>query len=245
MRRLVYTSVVLISMSAVINVPAPAEAQTRTWSVSFDAGVNVPVSGDVIGSASGNAGGVPLEITARTYGDVYGASPDWSVGVGYRVRERGEIRVQTAYVADSAEPIGVGTVATIPVFQQFGDYEAFSLDVGYRQYLGSGRARPFVGAAAGFMRLGAISAQASVPALDLTLEEVEYLTESTVATVRAGGGLQVELTPRWAVHAIAEMRWHGDATDADRLADVGGIESVNDESRRWSLPITGGVTFRF
>jgi hypothetical protein len=36
----------------------------------------------------------------------------------------------------------------------------------------------------------------------------------------------------------------GDAEDLDGLAGTG-LESISDESRRWSMPITGGITFRF
>jgi hypothetical protein len=36
----------------------------------------------------------------------------------------------------------------------------------------------------------------------------------------------------------------GDANDLDGLAGTG-LESINDESRRWSMPITGGITVRF
>ena len=41
-----------------------------------------------------------------------------------------------------------------------------------------------------------------------------------------------------------EFKWQGDAEDNDGLAGTG-LESINDESRRWSLPVTGGITFRF
>ena len=38
--------------------------------------------------------------------------------------------------------------------------------------------------------------------------------------------------------------WQGDANDLDGLAGTG-LESINDESRRWSIPIIGGITVRF
>jgi len=40
------------------------------------------------------------------------------------------------------------------------------------------------------------------------------------------------------------FKWQGDATDLDGLAGTG-LESINDESLRWSMPITGGITVRF
>jgi hypothetical protein len=49
---------------------------------------------------------------------------------------------------------------------------------------------------------------------------------------------------RIAVQGGIEFKWQGDATDLDGLAGAG-LESINDEIRRWSMPITGGVTVRF
>ena len=42
----------------------------------------------------------------------------------------------------------------------------------------------------------------------------------------------------------APIKWQGDADDLDGLAGTG-LESINDESRRWSMPIADGITVRF
>jgi hypothetical protein len=47
----------------------------------------------------------------------------------------------------------------------------------------------------------------------------------------------------WAADGV-EFKWQGDANDLDGLAGTG-LESINDENRRWSMPITGGITVRF
>jgi len=59
-----------------------------------------------------------------------------------------------------------------------------------------------------------------------------------------GGGVQINLSERFAVQGGVEFKWQGDATDLDGLAGTG-LELINDESRRWSMPITGGITVRF
>jgi hypothetical protein len=41
-----------------------------------------------------------------------------------------------------------------------------------------------------------------------------------------------------------DFRWYGDLTPVDGLAGTG-LESINDESRRWSMPLTVGAVFRF
>jgi hypothetical protein len=59
-----------------------------------------------------------------------------------------------------------------------------------------------------------------------------------------GGGLQINLSERFAVYGSVEFEWQGDAEDLDGLAGTG-LESINDESGRWFVPITGGITVRF
>jgi hypothetical protein len=59
-----------------------------------------------------------------------------------------------------------------------------------------------------------------------------------------GGGVQIDLSNRLALQGGVDLKWHGDAGDRDGLAGTG-LEPINDKSRRWSMPITGGVTVRF
>jgi hypothetical protein len=220
-----------------------AAAQTR-FSVSFDLGAQVPVSGDVHGGGSGRVLGLATQVEPRSYGDVYGSGFYWAAGFGYQLGERGEFRVQGSYTNNPAERLQVGNVAGLPLFGLFDDYSAFGMDFGYRQYFGGGTARPYVGGSVGFVRLAEIQSEFSVPAANVVLSDVNFYDESTVASFGAGGGVQVALSSRFAVQGGIEFKWHGDASDLDGLAGTG-LEPINDESRRWSMPVTGGVTVRF
>jgi opacity protein-like surface antigen len=221
-----------------------ASAQTNPWSASFDLGVQTPMDGDVHGGGSGTVLGLPTQVTSKSYGDVYGAGFYWAGGLGYGVGERGEIRVQGSYTSNPAESLQVGTVAGLPLLALFEDYQAFGMDFGYRQYLGARRARPFLGAGVGFVRLQTVTSEFSVPAAGVVLSDVDFFESSVVPAFGVGGGLQVDLSDRVAVQGGLDFRWHGDAKDRDGLAGTG-LEPINDESRRWSMPITAGVTVRF
>jgi hypothetical protein len=118
------------------------------------------------------------------------------------------------------------------------------MDVGYRRYLGSSRARPFINANAGFARLETVRSEFSVPAAGVVLSDVDFLVSSVVPAFGVGGGVQLNLSERLALQGGIDFKWHGDATDRDGLAGTG-LEPINDESRRWSMPLTGGVTLRF
>jgi len=222
----------------------PASAQTSSWSVSFDIGGQVPAGGDVHGGGAGTVLGLPTQVAAKSYRDVYGSGPYWAAGFGYRIAERGEIRVQGSYTDTTAQRLQVGTVAGLPLLGLFDDYEAFGMDVGYRHYLSGGWARPFVGAKAGFARLETVRSEFSVPAAAVVLPDVDFLESSLVPALGFEGGVQLNVSDRLAVQGGIDFRWHGDAKDRDGLAGTG-LERINDQSRRWSMPVTGGVTVRF
>jgi hypothetical protein len=226
------------------SVPADAQTAVRRWSVSFDLGGQVAIAGDLHGGASGSVLGLPTQVSSRTYDEVYGAPFAWAAGLGYQVSDRGEIRVRGSYTSTPAERLQVGTVAGLPLLALFDDYEAFGMDVGYRQYLTDGRTRPFVGADVGFVRLQTVASEFSVPAAGVVLADVDFLESSVVPAFGFGGGLQVDVTEWLAVQGGVDVRWQGDAQDRDGLAGTG-LEGINDETRRWSMPVTGGVTVRF
>ena len=221
-----------------------ARAQSNPWSVSFDLGTQVALNGDVHGGGSGTVLGLPTQVQARSYEDIYGNDLYWAAGLGYRVSEAGEVRVRGSYTANPADRLQVGTVAGLPLFALFDDYKAFGMDVGYRQYLGTAMVRPYVGAGGGFVRLDTIQSEFSVPEAGVVLPNVNMYDTSVVPSVGAGGGVQIDFSDRFAVQGGIEFTWQGDATALDGLAGTG-LESINDESGRWSMPITGGITVRF
>jgi hypothetical protein len=94
------------------------------------------------------------------------------------------------------------------------------------------------------VRVDQIQGEFSVPAAGVVLPNVDMYDTSLVPSVGAGGGLQFDLSERVSLQTGVELTWRGDATALDGLAGTG-LESINDESRRWSMPITGGITFRF
>ena len=239
------TSVSLPVAALVVALSAgDARAQSNPWSVSFDLGTQVALSGDVHGGGSGTVLSLPTQVQTRSYGDIYGNGFYWAAGLGYRVGEAGEIRVQGSYTDNPADRLQVGTVAGLPLLALFDDYRAFGMDFGYRQYFGTALVRPYVCAGGGFVRLDAIQSEFSVPAAGVVLSNVDMYDTSVVPSLGAGGGVQISLSDRFAIQGGVEFRWQGDANDLDGLVGTG-LESINDESRRWSMPVTGGITVRF
>jgi opacity protein-like surface antigen len=244
MTKAIRLGVAMMFSGAVILSASVVEAQTRAWSFSFDAGTQTAVNGDVHSGGVGTVLGLPTVVESRSFDDVYGNGFFWNAGIGYRVGERGEFRLNGHYTNNPAERLQVGAVAGLPLLALFDDYRAFGLDIGYRQYFGDAVARPYVGAGVGFVRLGEVRSEFSVPAAGVILSDVDFLESSTVPAFNFGGGVQIRLSDALALQGGIDLRWHGDANDIDGLAGTG-LESINDESRRWSMPITAGLTVRF
>ena len=219
-------------------------AQSNPWSVSFDLGAQVAPSGEVHGGGSGVVRGLPTQVEPRSYGDIYGNGFYWAAGLGYRVSAAGEIRVQGSYTDNPADRLQVGTVAGLPLFALFDDYKAFGMDFGYRQYFGAAMARPYVGGSGGFVRVDKIQSEVSVPAAGVVLPNVDMYDASVVPSLGAGGGVLINFSDKFAVQSGVEFKWQGDANDLDGLVGSG-LDPINDKSRRWSMPITGGVIVRF
>jgi hypothetical protein len=225
---------------------APAAAQTPRWSVAFNLGGDLPLSGNVHDGGSGRVLTLPTTVQSRDYSDVYGSLFTWSADVGFLVGPASEVRARVFRTAGDATRLQVGDVATLPLFAQFDPYAAVGMDAGFRQYLtgSESRVRPYAGASFGFLRADTINGTFSVPAASVVLSDVPMYESSTVPTFAISAGAMVPLGRHLGVQGGIDLRWHGDLSAVDGLAGTG-LEAINDESRRWSMPVTAGVVVRF
>ena len=235
----------LMMMAAAVAVPAAAQVQTTPrFSVSFDAGADVALSGDVHGGGTGTVLGLPTTVQARSYGDIYGAPFTWAASFGYRFAENTEFRTRVFQTMGTAENVQVGDVATLPLFAQFDDYKALGVDFGVRQYYGSGGVQPFAGASIGFVSVDEINGTFTVPAASVVLSDVPMYGQSTVLTFAFSGGVFIPLGKNFGIQGGVDFRWIDNLDPVDGLAGTG-LESINDKSRRWSMPVTVGAVIRF
>jgi hypothetical protein len=214
--------------------------------VSFDLGPDLALSGDVHGGGAGSVLGLPTQVGARSYGDIYGPGFQWSAALGYAVGRSGEVRGRFSWTSLTAERIQVGTVAGLPLFGLFDDMTEMGADFGYRQYLAAAdaRVRPFVGGQVGFLNVDVVRAEFTVPDAGVTISNVDFYDSSTVATFGFSGGVSIRVSPNFGVQGGVDLRWRDALTPKDGLAGTG-LESINDDSSRWSLPVFFGATVRF
>jgi hypothetical protein len=238
------TQVVIVLM--LLAMAAPAAAQSPRWSLGFNAGGDVALSGNVHDGGTGTVLNLPTRVEARTYGDIYGTPFTWSVDFGYHAAANGEVRARLFRTRAEAERVQVGDVATLGLFAEFDPYVALGMDVGYRQYFGgeSAPVRPYAGASVGFVRIDEIDATFSVPLASVVLNDVPMTASSTVPSLALSAGVVVPVGSNVGIQGGVDFRWHGDLDPVDGLAGTG-LEPINDETRRWSMPVTAGVFVRF
>lgn len=244
--------------------PTPG-AWTVTGSVSADS----PVSGDLHGgTTTGNlpltalnpalpAGTVGrLEIGSRSFRDVYGSTDAaFTLEAARGLTTSDELFGAVTYLKSEASRLQVGdavvtggplTGARLPVFGQFGDYESYAFEAGYRRYFNDGGSfRPYVAGRAGVVTTDEIRGTFTVPGAGIALNNVRFYDGGTSYTVGADLGAAYAVSDRFSLAAEVGVRYRSDLKDDD--ADIGGLGlgSINDEGARVSVPVSLRGTLKF
>ena len=114
-------------------------------------------------------------------------------------------------------------------------------------YFTRARFTPFVGYLVGAIRYDDVTSNFVDVPLNLTpglaAQDGKFFEKSWALTVGPTGGFLVGLGP---IEALAEvqLQYQGKLSDVDWLVEEG-LRNINDDSSRWSLPITFGARVRF
>lgn len=249
----------LSAAAAALAIAAPAQAKAEAGSVSVSIyggadfavggtmhdGANAPIAD--LGALNPALAGIPatLLIEPRSQSDVYDTG--WTLGgeLAYGVSDNGEVLLAARYVEAKGNRINVGGAAagapvnaTLPVFGDFGNYKTFSVELGYRQYFGSGEGiTPFVTARAGATRVSAISADFTVPDAGIALNGVPFSNGSWVLSGGADFGLSIPLGERASIVPEVGIQYTGAAEGNDTALGGLGLGAINNKGERWSVPV--------
>lgn len=216
------------------------------WSVEGNIGWDNSISGNVFSAGIGTINGVSAVVEDRSYDDVYGTGINFNFGVGYALTEQDELRGNVTIQNVSADIVQMGTLGGSPLFATFDDYSVFALDFGYRRYFAvrPKRLRPFGGGTIGVAIIDEIDADLAAPQLGVTLNATDFYDGTAAFTIGFNGGVAFAITPRLDGVAQLGLRYTGGLSEIDGLRGTG-LEDINDDSGRWTLPLTFGVRFQF
>jgi hypothetical protein len=236
-------SVFMLAASAASAQPGAVE---RPWSAEVSVGWDNAISGNVHSSGIGVIAGLPTVIEDRSYDDVYGTGVQWRFGAGYMLDERQEVRGVLTIQNVSADALRVGSLGASDLFATFDDYSSVSIDGGYRYYFPTQneRFKPYAGGTLGIAIIDEIDADFAAPAVGLTLDATDFYDGTAAFAFGIEGGVLYELTDRLDLNANLGFRFVSGLSDVDGLEGTG-LEDINDDSGRWTLPFMVGVRFRF
>ncbi|HET9369894.1 MAG TPA: hypothetical protein VFO19_06590 [Vicinamibacterales bacterium] len=241
---------IILFAAAVLLTATPAAAQRpeRPWSADFSIGWDNSISGNVLSAGVGTVFDLATVVDDKSYDDIYGTGVRWAFGVGYRIRERRELRAAFTFSTVSADSREIGTAGGAPLFANFDDYSVWGLDFGYRQYLSAleraPRVTPYFGGNIGVNVINEIDADLAVPALNLTRNATDFYDGTAAFTFEFNGGTLITVHPRVDLDLRLGLRFVTGLSDVDGLVGTG-LEDINDDSGRWILPFTVGVRFKF
>jgi hypothetical protein len=229
--------------------PAPAAAANapdRRWAVEASVGWDNSIGGNVFSSAIGVLSGFPVVIRNSTYGDVYGTGVQWRFGAGYMLDEQQEVRGAITIQNVSADVVEVGTLSAAPLFATFSDYQSVSLDGGYRYHFATSykQVHPYAGATLGIAVIDRINGAFAAPNIGFTAASTDFYDGTAAFTFGIEGGVLFPLNDRVDLNANLGFRHVSGLSKVDAFRGTG-LEDINNDSGRWTLPIMFGARFKF
>jgi hypothetical protein len=222
--------------------PSPIDYR---WSFEFGLGFDNSISGNINSSAVGRLNNQPVVILKNQYEEVYGTGLHLKFGGGYMIDEVSEVRATFTFQTLDADLTELGVLGASQLYGQFDRYESFGLDVGFRRYADVATGvRAYGEATAGLAFISEIDVVLFAPQANLAADATDFYDRTAAFTLGGNVGLLWEATDRFGVFGQIGLRYVTGLSDVDDLEGTG-LETINDDSSRWTLPFVTGVRVRF
>ena len=221
----------------------PAEPDKR-WSVEVGVGFDNSISGNINSSAIGTLDGQTVVITKNSYEDVYGTGLHLRFGGGYMLTDVTELRVIFAFQSLDADLTPMGDLAGASLYAQYDDYQAFTMDFGYRRYHEVAESVQTYGEGSiGFGFVDATDVRIVAPETGLDFK-TDFFDQTAAFTIGVNGGVMVRITDTFDGFVQLGFRYVTGQGKVDETFGTG-LESINDNTARWTIPFVVGVRARF
>jgi hypothetical protein len=224
---------------------AQAAGEPR-WALEVGFGIDIGVNGNVNSGAIGTLNGLTTAILPNPYGQVYGTSVDLRVGGGYMLNEESELRATLTFQSADADLVRLGDLGPSSLYAQYSDYQTLGLDFGYRRYvpLNDPRVRVYAEAAVGLAFIDAIDAVLAAPQANIVLDTSDFYDQTAAFTWSIGAGLLFPIADRLDFNVQMGLRGVSGLAEVDQLVGTG-LDDINSDSARLTVPIVVGARFRF
>jgi hypothetical protein len=236
--------VVLLLGASSIARAQPAAPESK-FSAEVGIGWDNSISGNINSSAIGRLDNVATVITKNTYDDVYNQGLHLRFGGGYMLKEDVEARATFTFQSSDADLARMGDYGASPLYGQFSDYQSFALDVGLRKYHRLTPALQLYGE--GTIGLGfvdKVDVTLVAPAVNLFRDANDFYDQTAAFAWAINGGVLFQGPGRVGVFAQLGVRKVSGMSEVDDLVGTG-LEEINDNSGRWTIPFLVGARVRF
>lgn len=225
-----------------------ASAQSATdypWSFEFGLGWDNSISGNINSGAIGVLNGRETVILKNSYEDVYGTGLHVRFGGGYMIDEVSEVRATFTLQSLDADLVPMGDLGVSRLYGQYDDYQSFGLDVGFRRYADVATdLRGYAEGTVGLAFIDETDVVLSAPTANLSGNATDFYDRTAAFALGANAGLLWQTTPRVGFFGQVGLRWMSGMSEVDNLEGTG-LETINDNSSRWTMPFIFGVRARF
>ena len=234
--------------AALLSASSTAYAQPapdHRWSVDFGIGWDRTISGNINSGAIGTLNGQAAVILRNKYDDVYGTGLHVRFGAGYLLKEESELRVAFTIQSLDADLTRMGDLGVSNLYGQYDDYQAFSLDFGYRRYLPFKHTiRGFGEGLIGVAVIDETDVLLAAPSVNFIGTATDFYDKTAAFTLSGNVGVAFAMRQNTDAFAQVGLRYTSGMSDVDNLNGTG-LDTINDHSARWAVPFSIGVILRF
>jgi hypothetical protein len=241
--------VVAAALAAVLSAAPAAQAQPSVldyrWSFDVGLGWDNSLSGNINSGAIGKLNDQVSVVLPNSYEKVYGTGFHLRFGGGYLVDEVSEVRAVFTYQSLNADLTPMGDFGLSRLYGQYDPYRSFGLDVGFRRYFdASPNVRPYIEATGGLGFITEIDVVLAAPSANLTERATDFYDRTAAVSFGGNAGVLWQVSSHVGAYGQVGLKWMSGLSAIDDLAATG-LETINDDSSRWTIPVVVGMRVRF
>jgi hypothetical protein len=241
--------IVVMAVLAALTLASAAQAQPnvmdRRWSVDVGLGWDNGITGNINSGGVGKINDQAVVILPNPYDKVYGTGFQLRFGGGYLIDEATEVRAIFTYQSLDANLTTMGDIGTSKLYAQYDPYNSFSLDGAFRRYVDvASNIRVYAEATVGIGFIAETDVTLVAPTVNLAGHATDFYDRTAAFSFGGNLGILLQTNERVGVYGQIGMRWMTGMSAVDGLAGTG-LEVINDNSSRWTLPFIIGVRTRF
>ena len=235
---------------------APAPAQTpfintstrpdKPWSFDVGFGWDNSVSGNINSGAIGVLNGQTTAILRNRYEDVYGTGLTIRFAGGYKLDNLNEVRLSLSFQSLDADLAVLGDIGTSKLYVQYDPYKSLTLDVGFRRYVPNTmhNVRLYAEGDLGLGFISELDAELAAPGSNQTFDATDFYDATAAFTLSVHTGLLFNVHKQIDLNAQIGLRYMTGLSQVDAFRNTG-LEDINSNTARWTIPFTVGMSVRF